>query len=724
MRVALGLSLVAAVVGFSACGDSTEPNANPTAVITSPTEGSSHYLGDPVQLEGSGSDPEDGAIPSSRLSWTSSLDGTLGAGSPLSASNLSEGTHTLVLTARDSQGATGTAQVIIDVFRNQVPSVTISAPADGSSFVEGTEVTFSGSAVDPEDGSVPGSGLAWTSDRDGSLGTGPSVATSALSVGVHSVTLSATDSRGESGTESVQVTIEANQLPSASITSPPDGSSFVSGTSITFMGSGTDAEDGELSGSDLTWTSDVDGTLGTGTSLTSSALQVGAHTITLTATDSRDATGTATISITITPTGGGDPYEPDNIPGEATPILPGTPQQHDIDPDTDEDWITFTLSASSVVVLETSGETDDDTVLELFDESLTLIASDDDGGSGRYSSIARVCGVDELPAGTYFARITSFEQSSVITGYHVALAATACADISPPGAGYDIDVKFLPGTNPTPEQEQLFLDAAGRWEGLITGDLEALWLLVPFGEQCGGTMIPPTADLVDDLFIYVQFVPIDGPGQVLGQAGPCFIRSSDFLPILGVMSFDIDDLGWPGLDSVILHEMGHVLGYGVLWSFLGLLADPSDPNQGGTPGADAHFTGPEALVAFDDVGGIPYTGAKVPVENDDAIFDTGSLDSHWRESVFGAELMSPAIDLGFNPLSVVTVESLEDLGYVVDPSGADPYSLAAPLRALSDEPGVTLVDDVLRVPLLFTDGKGGLRPTHRPAEEMPKGGTR
>jgi hypothetical protein len=129
-------------------------------------------------------------------------------------------------------------------------------------------------------------------------------------------------------------------------------------------------------------------------------------------------------------------------------------------------------------------------------------------------------------------------------------------------------------------------------------------------------------------------------------------------------------------------------------------------------------------VAFDDVGGIPYTGAKVPVENDDAIFDTGSLDSHWRESVFGAELMSPAIDLGFNPLSVVTVESLEDLGYVVDPSGADPYSLAAPLRALSDEPGVTLVDDVLRVPLLFTDGKGGLRPTHRPAEEMPKGGTR
>ncbi len=632
MRVALTLSLAAAVAGFSACGDSTEPNANPTAVITSPTEGSSHYLGDPVQLEGSGSDPEDGAIPSSRLSWTSSLDGTLGAGSPLSASNLSEGTHTLVLTARDSQGATGTAQVIISVFRNQVPSVTISAPADGSS--------------------------------------------------------------------------------------------FVSGTSITFMGSGTDAEDGELSGSDLAWTSDVDGALATGSSLTSSALQVGAHTITLTASDSRGAAGTAAISITITPTGGGDPYEPDNNSGEAAPILPGTSQQHDIDPNTDEDWITFTLSASSVVVLETSGEAGDDTVLELFDESLTLIASDDDGGSGSYSSIARVCGVDELPAATYFARITSFDQSSVITGYQVALGVTACADIPPPGPGYDIEVEFLPGTNPTPEQEQLFLDAAGRWEGLITGDLEDHWLLLPFGQQCGGTMIPPTADLVDDLLIYVQFVPIDGPGQTLGQAGPCFSRNNDFLPIVGIASFDIDDLGGQSIDTFIRHVMGHVLGYGSLWSFLGLLADPSDPSQGGTPGADTHFTGPEALVAFDDVGGIPYTGAKVPVENDDAIFGTGGLDSHWRESVFGAELMSPAINPGFNPLSVVTIESLEDLGYVVDPSGADPYSLAAPLQALSDEPSLALVDDVFWGPVLFTDGKGGLRATPEPEEEMAKGGTR
>lgn len=38
------------------------------------------------------------------------------------------------------------------------------------------------------------------------------------------------------------------------------------------------------------------------------------------------------------------------------------------------------------------------------------------------------------------------------------------------------------------------------------------------------------------------------------------------------------------------------------------------------------------------------------------------------------ELMTGYIDIG-NPLSVVTVGSLQDMGYVVDPTAADVYSL-------------------------------------------------
>jgi hypothetical protein len=81
--------------------------------------------------------------------------------------------------------------------------------------------------------------------------------------------------------------------PTATITSQPGYSSYQhsSGRSITLTGTATDPEDGALTGASLVWTSNLDGTLGTGTSLTTSSLSVGSHTITLTATDSNGNTG-------------------------------------------------------------------------------------------------------------------------------------------------------------------------------------------------------------------------------------------------------------------------------------------------------------------------------------------------------------------------------------------------------------------------------------------------
>jgi hypothetical protein len=90
---------------------------------------------------------------------------------------------------------------------NQPPVASITDPATGSSFLEGLSVTFSGSATDPEDGSLPGSALAWASSLDGSLGTGTALTRNDLTVGMHDVTLTATDSRGEVGTATVSLTI-------------------------------------------------------------------------------------------------------------------------------------------------------------------------------------------------------------------------------------------------------------------------------------------------------------------------------------------------------------------------------------------------------------------------------------------------------------------------------------------------------------------------------------
>ena len=54
---------------------------------------------------------------------------------------------------------------------------------------------------------------------------------------------------------------------------------------MTLMGTAGDAEDGDLSGS-ISWSSNLDGGLGTGASVTTSSLSVGVHVITASVTDS------------------------------------------------------------------------------------------------------------------------------------------------------------------------------------------------------------------------------------------------------------------------------------------------------------------------------------------------------------------------------------------------------------------------------------------------------
>ena len=64
----------------------------------------------------------------------------------------------------------------------------------------------------------------------------------------------------------------------------------------------------------------------------------------------------------------------------------------------------------------------------------------------------------------------------------------------------------------------------------------------------------------------------------------------------------------------------------------------------------------------------------------------GTANAHWRESVFRSELMTGFIVSAPNPLSRVTIGSLQDLGYVVDYGTADPFSLATALQRLTAPP--------------------------------------
>ncbi len=126
-----------------------------------------------------------------------------------------------------------------------------------------------------------------------------------------------------------------------------------------------------------------------------------------------------------------DGFEPDNDAAQAKLIAPGQSQQRSIIPIGDVDWVQFTLSTRSAIVLETSGPDPgpaNDTQLRLFDANLNQIDYNDDidWPNNAYSRIERTCATNPLSAGTYYARVNEFCNNGTISLYYLALSVSPC----------------------------------------------------------------------------------------------------------------------------------------------------------------------------------------------------------------------------------------------------------------------------------------------------------
>jgi PKD repeat protein len=143
--------------------------------------------------------------------------------------------------------------------------------------------------------------FAWDFDSNGTIDqTGPCTTEHTFSSpGSFTVKLIVTGPSGMA-TASQTITANANTPPALTITVPANGASVVGGTTVTFIGTANDAEDGSLS-SLINWSSSADGPLGTGASIPVSTLSVGSHTITASVTDSGGVPATSSINITVTP---------------------------------------------------------------------------------------------------------------------------------------------------------------------------------------------------------------------------------------------------------------------------------------------------------------------------------------------------------------------------------------------------------------------------------------
>ena len=245
----------------------------------------------------------------------------------------------------------------------------------------------------------------------------------------------------------------------------------------------------------------------------------------------------------------------------------------------------------------------------------------------------------------------------------------------------------------TDSQFQRMQQARNGWESVLAGT-ELNDVSYSFLPSCHG-LVPPSPPTVDDHAVFVDVDGIDGVGGTLAFAGYCHRRTADGTPIISVAVFDEADINrvsaFGNLVGLAFHEFAHGLGFlESYWEDHGLLETGTDP----------HFTGALAIAAFNSAGGTTYPGAKVPISSPD--------HSHWRESVFDREGMTPTFTLGvINPFSAITLQAMADVGYVVDVSLADAYQL--PNTVPPDVAGQVfdLSNDVVRGPVMVieTDGR-------------------
>jgi hypothetical protein len=319
------------------------------------------------------------------------------------------------------------------------------------------------------------------------------------------------------------------------------------------------------------------------------------------------------------------------------------------------DWFRFTTTATGTTANYVSisfQNSQGNLALQLVNSSGSILATANGNGNAETISLAN------RPAGTYYLRVYSAtgaknpNYSLQINAPAPSVTPTAPSapptSITPVASGFDIQIQY---TGFTAGQRAIFEQAARRWESIIVGDL-------PNATYNGIT--------VDDLLIHASAVPIDGVGGTLGQAGYDRVRTTGpRLPYHGSMQFDTADLAAMeangSLFSVIVHEIGHVLGIGTLWQSQGLLVGAGTSNP--------MFIGPQAVAAYNAIFGTSVPG--VPVENSGG---SGTRDAHWREGAFHNEIMTGYINAGANPMSRVTIASLADLGYTVNFAAADLYS--------------------------------------------------
>jgi hypothetical protein len=316
-------------------------------------------------------------------------------------------------------------------------------------------------------------------------------------------------------------------------------------------------------------------------------------------------------------------------------------------------------------------------------------------GLSQTSNASGIATVGDWVLGPNVGPNTMSANSNGLNGTPVIFTANGVLQLSQ----FSIDLVFL--APPTATQGTAFANAKWRWEQAIVGDLEDFNVGTVSLNGCG--VNTTVSGVIDDLKIVVELKPYDGVGGVLGAATPCFLRpdgpNAD-TPIIGYMFFDTADLANleqnGSLSDVVLHEMGHVLGFGTIWE--GFSFNVIDPGVVGPTGIG--YTGSNGLTAFLTVNN--GNGTVVPV---DSTGGEGTRRSHWDEALFKSEIMTGFISGTIRPLSATSIASLADIGYTVNTAVANPFDYTNPttLRVGPEPAPVSFGNDIVKGTIMYVE---------------------
>jgi RHS repeat-associated protein len=246
----------------------------------------------------------DGSVTQVQLFQGASLLATLtSAPYTFNWTNVPPGSYVLTAQATDNRGALTTSSAVnVTVNANQAPTVSITVPANNASFVTPATINITASASD-SDGTVARVELYEGANLLATL-TAPPYTFGWTNVAQGSYTLfaKATDNLGAATTSSaINVTVNPNQPPTVSLTSPNNNATFTAPATITLTASASDT-DGTITQVEFLSGNNVIATLTSPPySFDWTNVGVGGYTLTARATDDKGAQTTSTpVTVTVT----------------------------------------------------------------------------------------------------------------------------------------------------------------------------------------------------------------------------------------------------------------------------------------------------------------------------------------------------------------------------------------------------------------------------------------